>query len=101
MQGRSQDSVNGGAQQGAVTRAYNRQIISVKGVFPAEVLSGPLAHVRSSPPRKVWGYAPPENIGILDFLRWSLMHLLNKKSLPMPNQNNVEQFLSYCKRKLS
>ena len=35
-QGRSQDSVNGGAQLGAVTQPYNRQNVIVKG---AEVLS--------------------------------------------------------------
>ena len=42
--GRSQDSVNGGAQLGAVTQAYYRQKIIVK-VFLAEVLLGTLAQV--------------------------------------------------------
>ena len=45
MQGRSQDSVNGGAQLGAVTWGVYRQNIIVKSVFLAEVLSGtPRAH---------------------------------------------------------
>ena len=30
----------------------------VKGAFPAEVLSGPHAYVRSAPPREIWGLLP-------------------------------------------
>ena len=65
--------MNVGAQLGAVTPAYIGRIIIVKGV---QVLLAPLMHVRTS---HRLGYAPAENFGILDFLRWSLMHLLNKK----------------------
>ena len=78
--------MNGGAQLGAVTRAYNyRQKIIVKGVFPAEVLSGPLAHVRSGPPMEVWGMLPRK------FMDFKLSEMVSdalfkrKKSLPMPN----------------
>ena len=42
-QGRSQDSVNGGAQLGAVKRPYNRQNVIVKG---AEV-SSPTVRTRA------------------------------------------------------
>ena len=33
-----------------------------------------------APARRVWGHIPSENFGILDFLRWSLMHFLCDKS---------------------
>ena len=67
--------MNGGVRLGAVARAYIGRIIILKGVLLAEVLAAPLAHVRSS---HSLGYAPAEKFGILDFLRWPLMHLINK-----------------------
>ena len=92
--------MNGGAQLGVVTWPYNnRQNIIVKGV---EVLSPP-SHT-CAPLRGVWGYASP-----IKFLDFRLSEMISdaifkqKKSLPMPNQYNVELFLktSYCKRNLS
>ena len=45
-QGRSQDSVNGGAQLGAVTREYNRQRIIVKGVSSGSFIGLPRARAK-------------------------------------------------------
>ena len=61
VQGCSQDSVNGGAQLGAVTRPYNRQNVIVKG---AEVLS-PALRTCAKGGRHLGGlgYAPPKIFG--------------------------------------
>ena len=65
-QGRSQDSVNGGAQLSAVTRPYiSCNII----VISAQVILGP------SEERHLGGFGG----WILDFLGWFLMHFINKK----------------------
>ena len=39
-----------------------------------------LPRARIAIARGVWGHTPSENFGILDFLRWSLMHFLCDKS---------------------
>ena len=64
--GRSQDSVNGGAQLGAVTRAYIARIINrERWVSSGSFIAHPS---RTCEARQFLGVCSPRNFSILDFL---------------------------------